>query len=101
MRPQDPLNFDSLNLVIELCEENLMDFIRGNRGQFEAGQVELITYEIIKGLVFIHSKGIIHRDLKSQNILITEEFAIKITDMGLSNVQNEIINRDYALTKYV
>jgi serine/threonine protein kinase len=45
--------------------------------------------------------GVIHRDLKPLNILINDDYEIKISDFGQSNVYNEIINKDYQLTKYV
>ena len=63
--------------------------------------IKYLTYEIIKGLYFIHSKGIIHRDLKPLNILVNDNWDIKISDFGQSNVQNDHINKDYDLTKYV
>lgn len=39
----------------------------------------------ISALEFIHSKGIIHRDIKLENILLSEDFSIKLTDFGLSS----------------
>ena len=58
-------------------------------------------YSIMKGVSFIHSKGIIHRDLKPLNILITDNWDVKISDFGMSNVQVGRINEGYDLTKYV
>ena len=39
---------------------------------------------MLKAIKFIHSKGIAHRDLKLENILVDENFNIKINDFGLS-----------------
>ena len=55
----------------------------------------------MKGLVYIHSKGIIHRDLKPLNILVNDNWEVKISDFGQSNVLTDKINKDYNLTKYV
>ena len=39
---------------------------------------------------FLHSRGILHRDLKSPNILLDEDMGAKISDFGLAKVNNEI-----------
>lgn len=64
-------------------------------------QVKYMTYEILKGLLYIHSKGIIHCDLKPLNILITHDWDIKISDFGMSNVQTGEINKNYHFSKSV
>jgi serine/threonine protein kinase len=63
--------------------------------------IKYLSYEIMKGLVYIHSKGIIHRDLKPLNILVNDNWEVKISDFGQSNVLTDKINKDYNLTKYV
>ena len=64
-------------------------------------QIMLFFFKIIKGVHYIHSRGIIHRDLKPLNIMVNDQWEVKICDFGQSNVQNEEINNDYDLTKYV
>lgn len=63
--------------------------------------IKYLTFEIMKGVLYIHSKGVIHRDLKPLNILVNENWDVKISDFGQSNVQVNSINKDYNLTKYV
>lgn len=47
-------------------------------------KIKSIMYQILKGMDFLHSKKILHRDLKPQNILIDNELKVKIADFGLS-----------------
>lgn len=41
------------------------------------------TYQILEGTVFCHSRRVLHRDLKPQNLLIDQKGAIKLADFGL------------------
>lgn len=101
MRPSDPKTFNDLNFVTEYCTQNLMNVIRYNADCMNTDHIKYMTYEITKGLLYMHSKGIIHRDMKPLNILVNENWDIKISDFGQSNVQVGEINKDYNLTKYV
>jgi len=50
--------------------------------KFEENLVALYTYQILKGLKYIHDKQIIHRNLKCSNILMNGQGLIKISDYG-------------------
>ncbi|CAR22544.1 mitogen-activated protein kinase kinase kinase kinase STE20 [Lachancea thermotolerans CBS 6340] len=54
------------------------------------GQIGAVSRETLKGLQFLHSKGVIHRDIKSDNILLSMTGEIKLTDFGFCAQINEI-----------
>ncbi|KAM6367389.1 interferon-induced, double-stranded RNA-activated protein kinase isoform 2-T3 [Alca torda] len=74
-----------LFIQMELCEQGPLDnWIEKNRKkQNYHKMVQNIFLQILEGVKYIHSKGLIHRDLKPQNIFISHEDKIKIGDFGL------------------
>ncbi|KAI8841753.1 kinase-like domain-containing protein [Chytridium lagenaria] len=58
---------DNVYLVMELC-----------------AQARRVLEQVVKGLEYLHERKIMHRDLKLSNILLTEDFDVKIADFGLA-----------------
>jgi len=69
-----------------------MDFCGGGElfyhlrraGRFSESKTRFYTAEIALALEFLHSQGIIYRDLKPENVLLDESGHVKLTDFGLS-----------------
>ncbi len=47
-----------------------------------------MALDAASGMMYLHSKGIVHRDLKSLNLLVKDDYLVKVADFGLSKVRN-------------
>ncbi|XP_072254342.1 protein kinase C delta type-like, partial [Pyxicephalus adspersus] len=70
--------------IMELARGGTLENLISNPQPMETKVVKFITAELVCGLQFLHSKDIIHQDLKPLNILLTNQGHAKIMDFGLS-----------------
>ena len=68
-------------MVFEKADSNLYDFIRNPSSKYDP---DSFINQIKSGLAYIHANRIIHRDLKTQNILVFGGDTVKLCDFGLS-----------------
>ena len=64
--------------------ESLTNLVSSERRNFTEKSCKYILYKIAQGLHKMHSYQVLHRDVKSENILINDEGDIKIADLGMS-----------------
>jgi len=76
-------DYDTFYIVMEYLPFNLSSYLSKNIHNCNKNQ---ITKQIVNGLKFLHSNGILHREIKTENILIENEMNVKITDFGFSKV---------------
>ena len=71
-----------LTLVFEYCSLDLKRYFE-IRGRISPAETSNLFYQLLKGLAFCHSKSVLHRDLKPQNLLVHEK-VLKLADFGLA-----------------
>lgn len=71
-------------LVFEYLEGRTLDTVLSKDIRMSFNRVKGIFVEVSKALEYAHSKGVIHRDLKLSNIMLTSESYVKVMDFGLS-----------------
>ena len=75
--------------VMEYIEGNSLTQILAKKKQLSISDVVYIGSRVANGLQAAHSNGLVHRDIKPGNILITSDGRVKVTDFGIVAVQNE------------
>ncbi|KAM4040468.1 microtubule-associated serine/threonine-protein kinase 4-like [Anomaloglossus baeobatrachus] len=73
-------------MVMEFAPGGDCGSLLRNRGPFPATAAQLYIAETVVAVEYLHSHGVVHRDLKPQNLLITATGHIKVTDFGLSKL---------------
>ncbi|KAI8061774.1 kinase-like domain-containing protein [Gongronella butleri] len=75
-----------LYIFLEYVAGGSLRFLLNIRGPCPPAIAQFLTHQITTGLVYLHENQVIHRDMKSDNILIDEQGICKITDFGLSRI---------------
>ncbi|GMH12499.1 hypothetical protein Nepgr_014340 [Nepenthes gracilis] len=80
-----------LHIILEFVENgSLANIIKPNKfGPFPEQLVAHYISQVLEGLVYLHEQGVIHRDIKGANILITKEGLVKLADFGVATKLTE------------
>ncbi|GAA5924367.1 mitogen-activated protein kinase kinase kinase BCK1 [Sporobolomyces koalae] len=79
-----------LSIFLEYVPGGSVGRIIRTHGKFEENVIKFFTLQILEGLEYLHSLGILHRDMKADNILIDQDGMCKISDFGTSKKSGDI-----------
>ncbi|XP_074848040.1 serine/threonine-protein kinase PLK4 isoform X5 [Carettochelys insculpta] len=72
-------------LILEMCHNGEMSrYLKNRMKPFSEEETRVLMHQIITGMLYLHSHGILHRDLTLSNLLLTSNMNIKIADFGLA-----------------
>ena len=97
LKPESRTGYNDVYIITELMSTNLNNVIYLKNDLTEE-HIQYIMYQLLRGLLYMHSADILHRDLKPSNLLLNKKCLLKICDMGLSR---GYVNEDDRKTVYV
>ncbi|ODV91955.1 hypothetical protein CANCADRAFT_42581 [Tortispora caseinolytica NRRL Y-17796] len=77
-------NSSCLYIILEFCESGSLYNIYRKYGRIPEDLVALYISQVLTGLNYLHSQGVIHRDIKGANILTTKDGQVKLADFGVA-----------------
>ena len=102
--PPSPHHFQDIYVVFELMESDLHQVIKAN-SDLTDDHHRFFLYQLLRGMKFIHSAKVFHRDLKPKNILANSDCKLKICDFGLArpnfnDAPHTVFWTDYVATRW-
>lgn len=82
--PSDLERFDELYIIMECVDTDLKKLCRDKSITLTPAHVDMLLYNLLLGLHYLHSAGVYHRDLTPGNCLVNKDLTVKICDFGLS-----------------
>ncbi|XP_061595846.1 misshapen-like kinase 1 isoform X3 [Cololabis saira] len=95
VKKSPPGHDDQLWLVMEFCGAgSVTDLVKNTKGSsLKEDWIAYICREILRGLAHLHAHKVIHRDIKGQNVLLTENAEVKLVDFGVSAQLDRTVGR--------
>ncbi|GJC91555.1 STE/STE11/BCK1 protein kinase [Colletotrichum higginsianum] len=84
----------SISIFLEYISGGSIGSCLRKHGKFEESVVSSLTRQMLSGLAYLHREGILHRDLKADNILLDLDGTCKISDFGISKKTDNIYGND-------
>jgi len=81
--------FDDVYIVFPLYDTDLWKVLSTQKQQLNIEHFQYFMYQLLRGMKYVHSAGVIHRDMKPSNILLKKNCDLVLADFGLARVQPE------------
>lgn len=88
--------FQEIYVITELMQSDLHKIIVSPQ-PLSADHIKVFLYQILRGVKYLHSSNIIHRDIKPGNLLVNSNCVLKICDFGLARVLENDDNKNMTL----
>ncbi|XP_049863224.1 cyclin-dependent kinase 14 isoform X2 [Schistocerca gregaria] len=79
---------ETLTFVFEYVHTDLSQYMEKHSGGLEPRNVRLFLFQLLRGLAYCHRRRVLHRDVKPQNLLISEIGELKLADFGLARAKS-------------
>jgi serine/threonine protein kinase len=99
-KPEEETKFDEIYAVFEVMETDLGSIIKSTQ-DLSIAHVQFFLYQVLRGMKYVHSAGILHRDLKPRNLLVNSNWDLKICDFGLARADIPELYKAGAMTDYI
>ncbi|WJZ81553.1 hypothetical protein VitviT2T_001392 [Vitis vinifera] len=77
-------NLDSIFMVMEYMEHDLKGLMETMKQPFSQSEVKCLMLQLLEGIKYLHDNWVLHRDLKTSNLLLNNRGELKICDFGLA-----------------
>ncbi|KAK8516723.1 hypothetical protein V6N13_080828 [Hibiscus sabdariffa] len=77
-------NLDSIFMVMEYMEHDLKGLMETMKQPFSQSEVKCLMLQLLEGVKYLHDNWVLHRDLKTSNLLLNNQGELKICDFGLA-----------------
>jgi mitogen-activated protein kinase 1/3 len=100
VRPPQRDIFNDVYIVYELMDTDLQRILRSNQ-TLTSDQCRFLVYQLLRGLKYVHSANILHRDLRPSNVLLNSKNELKIGDFGLARTTSDTdFMTEYVVTRW-
>jgi cell division cycle 2-like protein len=77
-------SLDSIFMVMEYMEHDLKELMEAMKQPFSQSEVKCLMLQLLEGVKYLHDNWVLHRDLKTSNLLLNNKGELKICDFGLA-----------------
>lgn len=104
MYPPPSPDFEDIYMVMDLMETDLHRVIYSKQPLTQEHH-QYFVHQVLRGLVYLHSVNVVHRDMKPSNLLVNRNCDLKICDFGLARVlltgnEDALGRTDYVVTRW-